>query len=65
MNAKEKILELVKKEDIEAISIGQKGWDDIEKPIFFDKKELDKALQVLDFEFDSSYGGENGYAVYV
>ena len=65
MNTKEKILELVKKEDIEAISIGEKGWNDIKKPIFFAKEELDKALQILDFEFDGGFGGENGYAIYV
>lgn len=66
MNTKKVILSLVNQEDIEAISIGKKGWDDKPKlPLYFNKEELSKALQILDFEFDSGYGGEEGYAVYV
>jgi len=66
MNAKKKILELVNKEDIEAISLGQKGWDDPRKtPLFFGKDRVDEALKLLDFNFDSGYGGEEGYALYV
>jgi len=33
--------------------------------MFFEKEEIDKALEILDFEFDSGYGGEEGYSVYV
>jgi hypothetical protein len=33
--------------------------------MFYTKDKIKEALEKLDFEFDSSYGGEEGYAVYV
>jgi len=58
MNTKEEILNLTK---------GDKGWslEDLKKPQFFDKDKIKDALKILDFEFNSGYGGENGYAIYV
>lgn len=66
MNTKTKILELLKGEEILAISIGEKGWgSDRKEPMFFNKKRTQEALSILDFEFDSGYGGEEGCSVYV
>jgi len=69
MNTKKEILELVKKKEIIAISIGSigdKGWNYEEKPLsFFPKTKVDEALKILDFEFNGGYGGEEGYDVFV
>jgi len=62
MNAKKEILRLTKKEDIEAISMLPKGRH---KAIFFEKDRVDVALDILDFEFDGSYGLEEGDDVIV
>ena len=67
MNAKEKLLELTSGEEIEAICIGEKGYnyeDETDKPLFFPKSNIEEALKLLDFEFDSGYGGEEGYRLY-
>ena len=66
MNAKKEILSITTEESIEAISIGDKGWrEEYKLPMFYTKDKIKEALEKLDFEFDSSYGGEEGYAVYV
>lgn len=67
MNAKNAILTLLEGEVIEFISIGDKGWEYKSEEEFrtFDKEHIGDALKILDFEFDSGYGREEGYAVYV
>ena len=69
MNAKQKILTLIDGEEIEAISLGTKGWwnddqDEI-KPKYYPKEQVDEALKILDFEFDSGFGCEEGCRVFV
>lgn len=65
MNTKDEILELTKGEVIEAICIGSKGWgDEKEKPTFYPKHMIEEALQVLDFEFNNGFGGEEGYRIF-
>ena len=71
MNAKKVILEMVKKEDIEAISIrrvyGHKNVDysKLDDYWFFEKDKIDKALELLDYEFDGGYGLEEGDDIFV
>jgi len=64
VNAKDEILRLVGKEKIEAICLGEKGYELEPKPQFFDSKNVEKALSILNFDFDSDYGEENGYALW-
>lgn len=68
MNAKDELLEISKEvgEEILAISIGRRGWEaEVKTPLYFEgKKEVQKALQILDFKFDSGYGGEDGYCLF-
>ena len=69
MNTKKVILEFIKEvdEEIIAIQIGRKGddYNSNEEGRLFRKKDINKALDILDFEFDSGYGGEEGYSIYV
>ena len=66
MNAKKELLELADGEPILAISIGDKGWswDQPRIPRLFRGRKIEEALNILDFEFDSGYGGEEGYSLY-
>ncbi len=66
-NAKEEILELLEKESIEAIRLGQKGWDYNDKPPrqYSTAREIEEALRILDFEFSDGFGSENGYSLWV
>mgnify|MGYP007071649709 FL=1 len=69
MNAKTEILKLTKDEKILAISIGKdprrRYEEDEGAAEFFEGADVEKALRKLNFEFDSSWGGEEGYSVYV
>ena len=66
MNAKKEILKLANGEKILAISLGPKGNDECARQIFFKGPEqVQDALDILDFEFDAGFGGENGFAVLV
>ena len=66
MNAKKEILSLTENEEILAISIGEKGWGDRpEGETYFSGKNINTALDILDFEFDDGFGGEEGYNLYV
>lgn len=57
VNAKEEILNLLKGDEIEAISICFKKTD-FNTHKFFDKDHIEEALKLLDYDFDSDYGGE-------
>lgn len=63
MNAKKEILELCGDETIEAICIGTIGYGvhSPKNPQFYSRENVNEALKLLDFEFDSSFGSENGY----
>jgi len=68
MNAKKGILKLLRGEEIEAISLGDLGdsWSDGTQPIqFYEGEKIKEGLKKLDFEFDSGFGGQEGYCVYV
>lgn len=70
MNAKNEILRLLGGEKIIAISLGKHPDDDHVKEAknpygYFENDNIVLALEALDFEFDDSFGGENGYPVLV
>ena len=69
-NIKKWIDEFLKKhkltwKDIQKVHLGDKGWDygnENNKPIILNAKE---ARKVLNYEFDSGYGGEEGHSFYI
>ena len=65
-NAKKKLLELAGGEPFEAIVISKHDKEnyDWSTPEYFGKEMIEEAFKVLDFEFDSGYGGEEGHRLY-
>lgn len=67
MNAKKELLKLADGENILAISMGELGCllDEQKHPNYFKgKQKVEEALKILDFDFDSGYGVEEGYSLY-
>ncbi len=56
MNAKEKVLRLCNKEDIEAINIEGK---------LYKKNKIEEALKKIDYEFNDGYGLPEGPEIFV
>ena len=69
MNAKTEILKLTKGEEILAIHIGldprRRYSEDEGETEYFEGADVEKGLRKLNFDFDSSWGGEEGFSVYV
>ncbi len=69
MNAKTELLKLADGETILAIGLGEKGYRHSDQPPDLNARnyigqQVEQALDILDFEFDSSFGGEEGYSLY-
>ena len=63
-NAKDDLIELASGEKFEAIVLSRRKYYEWQDPEYFGPDMIKVALKELDFEFDSGYGGEEGFRLY-